>query len=90
MPVHTAQRVQAFLAKSPSRSLLIPPSHLTFLWKTIFLFPTLKRELTGISLTQKEIKNNWEGVDTTLIKDNFIWAFQRLIEQLEMLEVTLF
>jgi hypothetical protein len=36
-----------------------------------FLFSTLKRKLTGLTMTLMEFKMKWEGVIRTLTKDNF-------------------
>jgi hypothetical protein len=42
-----------------------------------FLFPTLKRELAGLSVSLDEFKTRWEGVVRTLTEDNFARAFER-------------
>jgi histone-lysine N-methyltransferase SETMAR len=42
-----------------------------------FLFPTLKRELAGLSMSLDEFKTKWEGVVRTLIEDDFARAFER-------------
>ncbi len=42
-----------------------------------FLFPTLKRELAGLSMTPDEFKKKWEGAVRTLTKDDFARAFKR-------------
>jgi hypothetical protein len=42
-----------------------------------FLFPTLKRELAGLSVSLDEFKTKWEGVVRTLTEDYFARAFER-------------
>jgi hypothetical protein len=48
-----------------------------------FLFPTLKRELAGQTLSLDEFKTKWEGVIRTLNKDDFAKAFERWLEHCE-------
>jgi hypothetical protein len=45
------------------------------------LFPALKRELVGLTLSQDEFKKRWEGVIRTLRKDDFATAFHRWLER---------
>jgi histone-lysine N-methyltransferase SETMAR len=42
-----------------------------------FLFPMLKRELAGLSMSLDEFKTKWEGVVRTLTEDDFARAFER-------------
>jgi hypothetical protein len=42
-----------------------------------FLFPTLQRELAGLSMSLDEFKTKWEGVVRTLTEDDFTRAFER-------------
>ncbi len=42
-----------------------------------FLFPTLKRQLAGLSMTLDEFKTKWEGVARTLTEGDFARAFKR-------------
>ena len=44
------------------------------------LFPKLKRELAGITMTQEKFKKKWEGVLGTMSKDDFARAFTRWLE----------
>jgi hypothetical protein len=44
------------------------------------LFPALKRELAGQTMTKDEFKPKWERVIRTLSKDDFTKAFQRWLE----------
>ncbi len=48
-----------------------------------FLFPTLKRELAGLSVTLDEFKTKWEGVVRTLTEDDFARAFERWLHRCE-------
>jgi hypothetical protein len=36
-----------------------------------FLFPPLKKELAGMTITRTEFKTKWEGLITNLTKDDF-------------------
>jgi histone-lysine N-methyltransferase SETMAR len=82
-PVHTAQKVMAFLAEKSIQTLPHPPYSPDLAPADFFLFPTVKRELAGISMTQKEFKNKWEGVIRSISKDDFTRAFQRWLERCE-------
>jgi hypothetical protein len=44
------------------------------------LFPALKRELAGLTMTKDEFRPKWERVIRTLSKDDFPKAFQRWLE----------
>ncbi len=48
-----------------------------------FLFPSLKRELGGLSMSLDEFKTKWEGVVRTLTEDNFARAFERWLHHCE-------
>jgi histone-lysine N-methyltransferase SETMAR len=73
--------VQAFLAKKSIQVLPHPPYSPDLAPAKFFLFPALKRELAGLTLSQDEFKTKWEGVVRTLNKDNFATAFQRWLER---------
>jgi histone-lysine N-methyltransferase SETMAR len=51
VPVHTAEVVQTFLAKNSIRLIPHPPYSPDLTPTDIFLFPTLKKELSGLTLT---------------------------------------
>jgi histone-lysine N-methyltransferase SETMAR len=75
--------VQAFLAKKSIQVLPHPPYSPDLAPADFFLFPELKRELAGLTLSQDEFKTKWEGVVRTLTKDNFATAFQSGLERCE-------
>jgi hypothetical protein len=65
--VHTAQKVQQFLAKKKQIHWL--PLHCPYLAPAdFFLFPLLKRELAGLTLSLDKFKIKWEGAIRTLPK----------------------
>jgi histone-lysine N-methyltransferase SETMAR len=82
-PVHTAQKVQQFLAKKNIQVIPHPPYSPDLAPADYFLFPTLKRELAGQTLSLDEFKTKWEGVVRTLTKDDFARAFERWLERCE-------
>jgi histone-lysine N-methyltransferase SETMAR len=45
-----------------------------------FLFPNVKRELAGKTLTQETLKKAWEGAVRTLLAADFATAFRRWYE----------
>ena len=82
-PVHTAKSVRDFLTKNNIQLLDHPPYSPDLAPADFFLFPKLKKELAGITMTQEEFKNKWEGVLRTLSKDDFARAFTRWLERCE-------
>jgi histone-lysine N-methyltransferase SETMAR len=48
-----------------------------------FLFPKVKRELAGLTLTKKTFKKEWEGAAKTLKAVDFAMAFSRWMERCE-------
>jgi hypothetical protein len=42
-----------------------------------FLFPKLKKELAGITMTQEKFKKEWEGVLRGISREEFVKAFVR-------------
>jgi histone-lysine N-methyltransferase SETMAR len=76
-PVHTAEKVPRFLAKKQIQVILHPPYSPDLAQADYFLFPTLKRELAGLSVSLDEFNTKWEGVVRTLTEDNFARAFER-------------
>jgi hypothetical protein len=77
--VHTAQKVQQFLAKKQIQFLSHPPPISPNLAPAV-LFTRLKRELAVLTLSLDEFKTKWEGVIRTLTKDDFTKVFQMCIE----------
>ena len=60
--VHTTMLIHEFLAKK-SIKLLSHPSYSPDLTPAdSFLFPKLKKELAGFTMTQEDLKKEWEGV----------------------------
>jgi histone-lysine N-methyltransferase SETMAR len=48
-----------------------------------FLFPKLKKELAGNTMTQEDFKKAWEGVLRGVSKDESVKAFVRCFERCE-------
>ena len=48
-----------------------------------FLFPKLKKELAGITMTQEKFKKEWEGVLRRISREEFTKAFLRWYERCE-------
>jgi hypothetical protein len=47
------------------------------LGRKLFPHPTLKRKLTGLTMSLDKFKTKWAGVTKILIKDYFARAFSR-------------
>jgi histone-lysine N-methyltransferase SETMAR len=60
-PVHTAEKVQRFLAKRQIQVIPHPPYSPDLAPADYFLFPMLKRELAGLSMTLDEFKRSGRG-----------------------------
>jgi histone-lysine N-methyltransferase SETMAR len=82
-PVHSAKVVQEFLAKKGIKLLSHPPYSPDLAPADFFLFPKLKKELAGFTMTQAEFKKEWEGVLRGVSKDEFARAFVRWYERCE-------
>ena len=82
-PVHTANVVKEFLAKKNIKLLSHPPYSPDLAPADYFLFPKLKKELAGNTMTQEEFKKEWEGVLRGVSKDEFAKAFVRWFERCE-------
>ncbi len=54
VPVHTAMVIHKFLAKKRNKLLSHPPYSPDLIPADYFLFPKLKKELTGFTITQEE------------------------------------
>ncbi len=63
--MHTSQKVQQFLAEKKIQVIPHPPYSPDLAPADYFLFPTLKRELAGQTLSLDEFKMKWEGVIRT-------------------------
>jgi hypothetical protein len=75
--------VQQFLAKKNIQVIPHPPYSPDLAPADYFLFPMLKRELEGQTLSLDEFKTKWEGVVRMLTKDDFARAFERWLERCE-------
>jgi hypothetical protein len=76
--VHTAKLVQEFLAKKRIKLLShLPPYSSDLAQADYFLFPKLKKELAGITMTQEKVKKEWEGVLRGISREEFAKAFVR-------------
>ena len=73
--VHTAKVVQEFLAKKRIKLLYHPPYSFDLVPADYFLFPKLKKELAGITMTQEKFKKEWEGVLWGISREEFAKAF---------------
>jgi len=75
--VHTAKVVQEFLAKKRIKLLSHPPYLPDLAPADYFLFPKLKKELAGITMTQEKFKKEWEGVLRGISREEFAMTFVR-------------
>ncbi len=83
-PVRTVKVVQEFLAKKSIKPLLShPPDSPDLAPADYFLFPKLKKELAGITMTQEEFKKEGEGILRGVSREEFTKAFVRWLEQCE-------
>jgi hypothetical protein len=73
--------VKEFLAKKNIKLLSHPPYSPDLAPADYFLFPKLKKELAGNTMTQEEFKKEWEGVLRRVSKDEFAKAFVRWFER---------
>ena len=73
--VHTAKVVQEFLAKKRIKLLSHPPYSPDLAPADYFLFPKLKKELAGITMTQEKFKKEWEGVLRGISREEFAKTF---------------
>jgi hypothetical protein len=70
-----------FLAKKRTKLLSHPPYSSDLAPDDYFLFPKLKKELAGITMTQEEFKKEWEGVLRKVSREEFAKAFVRCYER---------
>ena len=82
-PVHTAAVVQEFLVAKGVQLIPHPPYSPDLAPADFFLFPKVKSELAGRTLTAESFKTSWEGVVRTIAKDEFAGAFRRWMERCE-------
>jgi histone-lysine N-methyltransferase SETMAR len=75
--------VQEFLTKKEVKLLSHPPYSPDLAPADFFLFPKLKKELAGHTMSQEEFKKEWEGVLRGVSKEDFAKAFGRWYERCE-------
>jgi len=80
-PVHTAMLIHEFMAKKSIKLLSHTPYSPDLTPADYFLFPKLKKELAGFSMTQEEFKKEWEGVLRRVSREGFGKAFVRWYER---------
>jgi histone-lysine N-methyltransferase SETMAR len=77
-PFHTANIVTDWLAARCIQLLQHPPYSPDLAPADFFLFPKVKKELAGLTLTRETFKNEWEGAVRTLTVVDLAEAFQQL------------
>jgi histone-lysine N-methyltransferase SETMAR len=79
-PVHTAAMVMDWMAARQFKVIEHPPYSPDLTPADFFLFPKVKRELAGLSLTKETFKKEWEGATKTLKVADFTTAFRHWFE----------
>ena len=82
-PVHTSRVVKAFLEEKAIEVVPHPPYSPDLAPADYFLFPTMKRELGGVSISGDSVKVEWERACGRVPSDAFAAAFDRWIERLQ-------
>jgi histone-lysine N-methyltransferase SETMAR len=82
-PVHTAAIVKDWMAARQFKVIEHPPYSPDLAPADFFLFPKVKRELAGLTLTKETFKKEWEGAAKTLKAADFATAFRRWMERCE-------
>ncbi len=80
-PVHTAMVIHEFLAKKSLKLLSHPPYSPDLTPADYILLLKLKKELAGFTMTQEELKKEWEGVLRRVSREEFAKAFVRWYER---------
>jgi histone-lysine N-methyltransferase SETMAR len=75
-PVHTAAKVTDWMAARGIKLIEHPPYSPDLAPADYFLFPRVKRELVGLTLTQNSFKKAWEGAVRSLTVADFAEAFR--------------
>ncbi len=78
--IHTAAAVQQYLVVKGVQTIHRPSYFSNLIPANFFLFPRMKSEMAGLSLTQESFQKSWEVVFWTIAQDNFATAFQRWME----------
>ncbi len=79
-PLHTAAMVKDWMAARQFKVIEHPPYSPDLAPADFFLFPKVKRELAGLTLTKETFKKEWEGAAKTLKAADFAMAFRRWME----------
>ena len=69
--VHTAAVVEEFVAKKSIQLIDHPPYSPDLAPAALFLFPKIKTDLAGTTMTQNSFKKTWDGVLGTITEDDF-------------------
>jgi histone-lysine N-methyltransferase SETMAR len=80
-PVHTAGIAMEWMVARQFQVIKHPPSSQNLAPADFFLFPKVKRELAGLTLTQEIFKKEWEGDVGTLLAADFATAFRQWYER---------
>jgi histone-lysine N-methyltransferase SETMAR len=81
--VHSAKAVQEYLTKRGVKVIEHPPYSPDLAPADFFLFPTLKKELAGITLAPGDFRKEWGRLLKTIPKEDFAKAFVRWQERCE-------
>lgn len=76
-PSHTAKLSKAFMAEKKLKIIEHPPYSPDLAPADFFLFPRVKRELSGVSITSSTVRTEWERALNTISKDDFGMAFSK-------------
>jgi histone-lysine N-methyltransferase SETMAR len=82
-PVHTAAKVTDWLVARAIKLIEHPPYSPDLAPADYFLFPRVKRELAGLTLTQDTFKKLWEGAVRSITAADFAEAFRRWFQRHE-------
>ena len=82
-PVHTAAVVAEWFAANNIQRLAHPPYWPDLAPADFFLFPHVKEQLAGLTLTADGVKTAWDGVVGKISKEAFAAAFRRWYERCE-------
>ena len=80
-PVHTAAVMQEWIAARGIQMIPHPPYLPDLAPADFFLFPTVKKELAGLTLTPTTFKKSWEGAVRTITEEGFATAFRQWYER---------
>jgi histone-lysine N-methyltransferase SETMAR len=82
-PVHTAIVVTNWMVARLFQIIEHPPYSPDIAPADFFLFPSVKRELAGKTLTQDTLKKEWEGAVRTILAADFATVFRRWYKRCE-------